>query len=328
MIYFAAFLATGGLVVFAGVALARHADAIAAATGLGRLWTGSLLLAGATSLPEFATDVSAVRLGAVDLAVGDLFGSSLANMLILAVIDFLPPRGRVMERAAFDHALAACLAMGLNALAAVLVFLGTSTAVLWVSPASVLLCALYVGGTRAVYRHATRNGLPPAAPGSAPPLGQAVRGFTGAALLILLAAPAFAWSARGLAESSGLGNTFVGTWLVGLATSLPELVACLAAVRLGAYDLAVGTLFGSNAFNMALFLPLDLAQRGSLFAALDPGHALTGLFAVVLMALGLSGIVYRAKREYALLEPGSWLMLAAYIAAIAVLYFRATAASA
>ena len=328
MSYLLGFLASGAVVVYAGVALTRHADAIAEATRLGRLWVGSVLLAGATSLPELATDVSAVRMGAVDLAIGDLFGSSLANMLILAIVDLVPPRGRLLERAAFDHALAAGLAIGLNALAALFVLLGGDLSVAWLAPGSVLLLAFYLLGTRAVYRHATRDGV--AAPAPAPtaagaPLRPAIAGFGMAAVAILVAAPVFAWSAKGIAEASGLGHTFVGTWLVGFATSLPELVASLAAVRLGAWDLAVGNLFGSNALNMALFVALDAAQPGSLFAAADPSHAITALGAVVLMSLGLSAIVYRAKRQHALLEPSSWLMVAAYAAIFAALYLRNTA---
>jgi cation:H+ antiporter len=159
-----------------------------------------------------------------------------------------------------------------------------------------------------------QSGKPP------PSLRHAVVGFLAAALVVLTAAPAFAWSAKGIAAISGLGNTFVGTWLVGLATSLPEVVACLAAVKMGAFDLAVGNLFGSNAFNMAIFIALDLAQPGNLFAALDPGHALSGLAAVVLMSLGVAAIVYRAKTRFAMLEPGSLLILAAYCGALLLLY--------
>lgn len=76
MSYVLVFIASGTVMVLAGTALARHADAIAEATKLGRLWIGSVLLAGATSLPELTTDISAVRLGATDLAVGDHFGSN------------------------------------------------------------------------------------------------------------------------------------------------------------------------------------------------------------------------------------------------------------
>jgi len=320
-----AFVASGVVVVLASVALARYADAIAEGAKLGRVWIGSVLLAGATSLPELATDIAAVRLGATDLAVGDLFGSSMANMLILALIDLLPPRRQVLQQAAFDHALAASLAISLNALAAVLVLVRPESSLLWVGPGSLLLFLAYLAGTRAVYRHALRGGATtPLAREERPPLSRrrAVFGFALAAIVVLVAAPAFAWSAKGIAEITGLGNTFVGTWLVGLATSLPELVASIAAVRMGAFDLAVGNLFGSNALNMAIFFPLDLIQPGSLFAALDPNHALSGLFAVVLMSLGLAAIVYRAKRRFAMLEPDSLLMLVIYACALWLLYGR------
>ncbi|TAJ51567.1 MAG: sodium:calcium antiporter [Nevskiaceae bacterium] len=322
MIYLLVFLLSGAVVVVAGTALARHADAIAEATRIGRLWVGSVLLAGATSLPELTTDLAAVRLGAPDLAVGDLFGSSLANMLILALLDLMPPRGQVLRNAGAGHVLAASLAISLNALAAVLVLVGLESSFLWIGPGSLLLFCAYLAGTRATYLQAV-NGHGVVAEETAAPrsrLRPALYGFAAAALWVLLAAPAFAWSAKGIAEISGLGNTFVGTWLVGLATSLPELAASLAAVRLGALDLAVGNLFGSNAFNMAIFLPLDLAQPGNLFAAIDRGHALTGLFAVLLTSLGLAAIVYRVKGRYQMLEPGSVLMVLAYFGALWTLY--------
>jgi cation:H+ antiporter len=324
MTFVLAFLASGVVVVLAGSALARYADAIADATRLGRLWVGSVLLAGATSLPELATDVAAVRFGAVDLAVGDLFGSSMANMLILALIDLLPPRRQVLRSAAFEHALAACLAISLNALAAVFVLARPAASALGVSPGSLVLLVAYLAGTRAVFLH-TRHTLPAAAAEAAPalPLRRAALGFGVAAAAIPLAAPVFAWSAKGIAETTGLGHTFVGTWLVGLATSLPELVASLAAVRMGAFDLAVGNLFGSNALNMALFVALDLAQPGALFASLDPSHALAALFAVVLMSLGLAAIVFRAERKLGPLDPDSALMLATYAAALWLLYRHA-----
>ncbi|MBN1203944.1 MAG: sodium:calcium antiporter [Myxococcaceae bacterium] len=329
MIHVLAFLAAGLVVVFAGTALARYGDAIAEATKVGRLWIGSVLLAGATSLPELATDISAVRLGAVDLAVGDLFGSSMANMLILALIDLLPPRRRVLQQVNLDHALSVALAISVNALAAVFILVRPEFTILGISPGSVLLVLAYVLGTRAIYRHVTREGatlsmgLAQEEGPSKLSLRQALLGFGGASAVILVSAPLFAWGAKGIAEMTGLGNTFVGTWLVGLSTSLPELVASVAAVRMGAFDMAVGNLFGSNAFNMAILFPLDLAQRGSLFAAVDPSHVLSALFGVILMALGLAAIAYRAQRRFAMLEPDSLLVLAAYVLGIWLLYLHA-----
>ena len=198
MTYALAFLGSGIVVVLAGVALARHADAIAEATKIGRLWIGAVLLAAATSLPELGTDIAAVRLGATDLAVGDLFGSSMANMLILALIDLMPPRRAVLRRATLDHALAASLAICLNATAAALVVIRPDFPTWWVGPGSVVLFLSYVVGTRAVYRHVSREGAqevtPPSTDGARPPpaLRRSIVAFAIAALVILAAAPVFA----------------------------------------------------------------------------------------------------------------------------------------
>lgn len=67
---------------------------------------------------------------------------------------------------------------------------------------------------------------------------------------------------------------------------------------------------------MALLLPLDLAQSGSLFEVLSRSHVLSGLFAVLMMSLGVAAIVYRAKRRFALIEPGSVLILLGYALAL------------
>lgn len=339
------FLVGGAVIVVAGVALTGAADAIAERTGLGRLWIGAVLLAAATSLPELTTDIAAVRLGAPDLAAGDLFGSSMANMVILALLGLLRPRGAVFREATLDHALTAMLAISLNGLAAVFVLTRPAYVVAGVSPASVFLVLGFAAGMRAVYRHGRRktgaaatlgeaaaqasvdaDAMPPGPPDAPATLTLRVAGarFALATIAILVTAPAFAGAAQRIAELSGLGTTFVGTWLVGISTSLPEVVSSIAAIRLGAFDLAVGNLFGSNAFNMAIFFAMDVAQPGgSIFTVLAPEHVLSALFATILMALGLAAIAYRVERRYALLEPGSTLMLVVYGLGLWTLYNHA-----
>jgi Ca2+/Na+ antiporter len=93
------FVVSAAVIVIAGTYLTRYADAIADLTGLGRLLVGSILLAGATSFPELSVDLSAVRLGEVDMAVGNLIGSSLFNLLILGILDLSHhSRGRMLAR--------------------------------------------------------------------------------------------------------------------------------------------------------------------------------------------------------------------------------------
>jgi cation:H+ antiporter len=316
--------------VVAGSRLARAADAIADRTGIGRVWIGSVLLACATSLPELVTDVAAVRLGVPDLAAGDVFGSSMANMLILALVDLLPPRGRVLRGSTIDHALGGSLAIVLTALAAAFVMTRFDAGVAGVGLGSLAVAVLYVAGTRAVYLHGRRPGALPAdlipppprdAPVREASVRPAVRRFLGGAVAILVAAPVFAWAAARFAELSGLGQTFVGTWLVGFCTSLPELVTSIVAVRMGAFDLAVGNLFGSNAFNMTLFVAMDLAHPGGpVFGVLSGDHVLAALLAVLLMGLGIAAIAYRAERRFAMIELDSVLIVLAYALGMWLVY--------
>jgi len=306
------------LIAFASL-LAHAADRISDATGIGRVWIGTILLAGATSLPELATDIAAVRIGAADLAAGDLFGSSMANMLIFALVGLfvgkLTPPGRSAEVVAL-----AALAMLLNAGAALFVMLQPSWALSGVAPQSLLLASVYCGGMYALYRSGVRSTAIAAEATSTDHrtrLWPALTQFSLAAGALLLLGKPFAQSAAHVAELSGWGLTFVGTLLVGLSTSLPELVTSITAFRMGASGLAVGNLFGSNAVNMVVFLAMDLADRKApIFAQLDPNHSATGLFAVMLMAIAAAVAVAPASRRATL---GRWLIVAIYLLGVMLL---------
>lgn len=328
------FVLTAGAIVGAGIALARGGDVIAARTRLGGLWIGSIFLAMATSLPELATDVSAIRLGVPDLAVGDLFGSSMANMLILGMASLLPG-SELFRKTALDNALLIAFAILLTAMAAVAVLMEPRFTLLGVDPAPVTIAVVYLGGTRLLLRHTTlmreAGTETETVPGSAAAAGdhddggwslrKGLLAFGGGAVLVLLAGPLFARYAAGLARLTGLEASFVGTWLVGFSTSLPELVTTVAAVRMGSYDLAVGNLYGSNAFNTMLLLPLDLVHGGGpLLDAVDPVHALSGLVAIALMAIGLAAVVYRAKGRLSMVEPNGLLMILTYAAGMALIF--------
>lgn len=163
-------LLTGTAVVIAGILLGWSADRIADATGLGRLWTGWVLLAGATSVPEFVTDTSAVKIHAANLAGGDLFGSSLTNMAILAVLALLFAPGSAIASSGEDSQRAAnpgspdvfnaCLAILLTVLGTAFTFFHANIGgIAGVRPESFSLLLLWLLGTRFLYRRqASRSG--------------------------------------------------------------------------------------------------------------------------------------------------------------------------
>ena len=329
------FVVSAGAIVFTGTKLSRYGDQIAELTGLGRLWIGVVLMAAATSLPEVFTTMSAGWIDAPDLAAGNLFGAGMSNMLTLGLIDLLYRQKRVWQQAALGHTLTATLAMVLTAFAAFFVLLRVEVVHFGVGFESVILLILYVLGMRLVFRQedmarrqlehkAVVEGLAeePGSDGSRrDALRYAVRGFSIGALVLLVAAPVLAWSAERIAEESGMTATFIGTSLVAITTSLPELVVSISAVRLGAFDLAVGNLFGSNAFNMAAFFFADLAYRGGgLLSTVSSTHALTALWAIIMMNIGLMGIIYRAERRFRLIEPDSLLMIVVYVLGLWLLF--------
>jgi cation:H+ antiporter len=321
------FFLSAVVIVIAGTKLSQYGDHIAEHTGLGGLWIGVVLMAGATSLPEVLTTLSAALLRAPDLAVGDLFGAVLSNMLTLGIIDLLHRQKRVWQQAAYEHTLSAALAMALTGLAGLSILLRTNLAVWGVGLDSLAIVVIYVCGMRVVYRQEDlrrrqqerERVLEAAEAGehqmsvSPVALRRASVGFALATLAIVLAAPALAVSAKEIAEVTGIGTTVIGTSLVAVTTSLPELVTALAAVRLGAFDLAVGNLFGSNAFNMSVLFVTDVAYRsGPLLSAVSSTHAVTALIGILLMNIGLMGIIYRAERRFLLIEPDSFLMVVGY----------------
>jgi cation:H+ antiporter len=326
------FLVAAGVIVAAGVVLTRCADAIAELTGLGRMLVGMVLIAAATSLPELAVDVSAMRMGIPNLGVGDLLGSSLYNLLILAVLDLLHRgRGGMLSRTSAAHALSATMSIALTAMAGMAVLLGprwpqASFAGIGVSAWAIVV--VFVLGVRIVFfdQKLAAEKLEQRRPSAEAAarrlsLSRALIGYVATAAVILVAGPYLAEAAGRIAELSGLGESFVGTAFVALSTSLPELSTSLTALRMKAYDLILGNILGSNSFNMTLFAALDLAYPGPLFAAVSPANAVTALAVVLVTTVVIAGQLYHAERRVRFIEPDALLVVALVIGSLALNFF-------
>ncbi len=328
------FIAMAAIMVQAGAALAAYGDQIAERMHMSRLFVGTLLLAFATSLPELATDITAARAGAPDLAVGDLFGSSMANMAILAIID-LRYRGRVWPAVELGHARVAAVAMALTSLAAAAIFLPETWAIGWVGVTPIVILVCYVASIAWFRRSgplARPAGHGPGIPiqrptgWSADAARVSSRGlwvrFGVAGLVILLTAPIMTLSVKAITEISGLDQSFMGAALLAVTTSMPELIASLAALRIGSYDMAVGNLFGSNVANMSVLFFADLAYvEGPILAAVSSVHVVSALGALLLMAIAVAAIVGDSETRLRRLEPDAVVLLVVYALVLTVLAF-------
>jgi len=320
------FLGSSTMIVLAATQLAKYGDAIAVRTRLGGMFVGTLLLAGATSLPELLTTISSLSQGVPSLAVGNLLGSNMFNMFVLALLDMLFRQARILRRVAMRHALTASLATLLIGMAAFFILADVDLRIGWIGLDSLLLLVTYVVGVRLI-----QSGNPATAGETAPEaelegiptVRRALVGFFLAASVLVAVTPWLVRSSKEIAEITGLGTGFVGMTLVAMVTSLPELATTIAAVRIGAFDLAVGNLFGSNAFNVVVLGLTDFFYLpGRFLGVIDPTFALVALLGLILTSLGLIGNLARVERRLLFIEIDALIILLVYLGGMWFLYAR------
>ena len=152
------FLLSSAVIVFSAIKLSQYGDIISVRTRLSGMFVGTLLLAGATSLPELLSSVNAVYLGIPGMAAGSMFGSNMFNMLMLAILDLIYQNARILRRVAMNHALTASLATLLTGAAVFFVLADINLSLGWVGMDSLVIILIYIAGMRMIQ---TQGGPPP-----------------------------------------------------------------------------------------------------------------------------------------------------------------------
>lgn len=330
------FVLCASLIGIAGYQLSRYGDAIAQHTDMSGSWVGLALLATVTSLPELVTGISSVTVAnAPNLAVGDALGSCVVNLVFLVVIDSFFRKEPLWPRAGQGHVLAA--AFGVLMLGFTLVSLLMSQVKLPQSPVlttaltqlgfgftTPVLLGLYLVAMRTVFAYERDHAVvqTDALDAALPALRTAAIRFTLAACVVAGAGVWLPFVATDLANVMAWNKSFVGSLFVALATSLPELAVTLSALRMGALDMAIGNLLGSNLFNVAIIAVDDVFYHpGVLLASVSPVHAVTAGSAITMTGLALVGLFFKPTGR--VLRYMSWVSLglaAMYLLNTYVLY--------
>ena len=319
--YIAIFLVSAVVVVFAAITLGKAGDAIASNTGLGHLWVGLLLIAGATSLPELVTTVTAVNLDSPGLAVGTIMGANMLNVAKLSLIAAVFGGPLLYQRLSKGQELLSIEALGLTALATLFIAIGWGAEFMGITLAAIVILAAYLFGSRVLYT--TSIGDP--APAAKEPAHSLRWGWTMyliAALIITISATILTISAVEIAEQTGIAASFVGVLAVAFVTTVPELTVGITLMRIGAPEMAVAEFHGSNAFNIAILAVADFAFiEGSLLGDLDDSVLLAGVFAVLLV--GMSALQIRLRRRmkhFSLTEPSTFSFLTLYLGGLYLVF--------
>jgi len=317
------------VIVIAGSRLSRLADTLSDRTGLGEALFGVLFLAGVTSLPDFAATLSAAVDSRPDLAMSNVMGSMAVNLVFLGVADI------VYRKANLEHAAASSVNLMMAILLIVLLTLPLlaifTPAVTWLNlhPFTPVIVTAYLFGMHLVHRAQER-------PMWFPRLTlQTVSdepeqhfrshtatvwfGFISMAVVTTMAGWVLMEAAKGIADQTGLSETVVGGMFTAMATSTPELVTTIAAIRIGALTLAVSNIFGTNCFNMLVVAAADAGySSGSIYHDMAPVQMTWGLVSILMTAILLLGLVRRQTYGIGRIGFESALILGVYAVALGV----------
>lgn len=290
------------MIGFAGPVLIRNGEIISSLTGLSRTWIGLVLLATATSLPELFTGISSVTIAnAPNIAVGDVLGSCVFNLVMLVLLDELSRDEPLYRRIDQAHILTAGFGVILIGAAGAFLLLsqnGASLQFFHVSAYTPFIVIIYVVAMRAAFVYEKRSHRAPelGARKDGITLRKAILRYAGASAVVIGAGTWLPFIGQELMEITGWKATFVGTLLIAAATSVPELVVTVSALRMGAVDLAIGNLLGSNLFDILILAIDDIAYvEGPLLGAVSPAHAITAFAGAVMSGIFIVAMLYRPE---------------------------------
>jgi len=316
-----------------GTWITKVVDQLADRTGIGEAIAGALLLGAATSLGGSVVSVTAALNGRPELALGNALGGIAVQTAMLVIADL------VYRRANLEHAAASAENMMQNALLMALlalILLGPTLPdfTIWgIHPVTPMLVVVYVYGLHMIGRSRDKPMWKPTGTSETrkdepedladvPGLLNLAFRFTGLMLVLGLAGWIMQQAASNIVDQTWLDATVVGVLFTAVATSLPELVTSVAAVRRGALTLAVGGIIGGNAFDTLFTAASDVAYReGSIYHAMTDSLVFWTALTMLMSAVLLMGLIRREERGPGAIGIESITLLVLYAGGVLLLLF-------
>ena len=327
------FIALAAVVGYVGTLLTKTADQLADVTGLGEALVGGILLGGVTSISGIITSVTAAYEGQPEMAFSNALGGIAAQTVFLAVADI------VYKRANLEHASASFpnLMQGVLLIVmlgfVVLVMAAEPLLVAGTHPASVVLILIYIFGTRLISKakkhpmwepsdtSETVEDVPDEENKENINLGWLIVRFASLAVVVGFAGYFIAQTAIIISDKSGVSASFMGALFTSVATSLPELVVSVSAVRQGALTLAVSNIIGGNTFDVLFVSFADTAyQDGSIYHSATSSQLFVISLTILLTSVLLLGLLHRQKYGFAKVGWESIVSIIVFVGGYIILY--------
>lgn len=295
------------VIFFSGQKVAKYGDIIAQRTGIGHVWMGVVAVALVTSLPELFTGISAVTLvSAPDLAIGDLIGANAFNLFNLALLDIFHRNGSIMAVASQAHRLTGWFSLILVVIVGVFIFVGTRISEMplgWIGWYTPLIIIVYLLSVRQLFYYEKKHmaAKEPDTYSVEISLKRVYIYFCISAVFIMGAGIWLATIGDEIAQVTGWGKSFVGSLFLAFTTTLPEITVSFAAMRIGAIDMAVANMVGSNLFNLTIIPVTDLIYTsGPILARISESHLITAAAVALMSLLFIAGLRFKPGRFFRL----------------------------
>lgn len=293
---------------YSGVKVSHLADELADRTGLGEVVAGALFVGASTSLPGAITSVTTAYQGFPSLAIGNALGGLTVQTVFIAVADLFYRRANLEHAAATPVGMAQGIVLIALLSVALIASVVPGVSIWGVHPASLIMPVGYLFALlllnhvkeddmwRATMTDETREEESDPSESADDRSDRAVWSmFALFAAITAVAGYFIGQTSIAIVSFTGVDDTLFGTTFTAIANSLPELVTAIAAVRIGAVNLAVGDIIGGNAFEV-LFLALsDFVSPTNIYAEMKPQDQATALFAMLMVSIVLLGMMKREK---------------------------------
>ncbi|MDY5972174.1 MAG: cation transporter [Butyricicoccus sp.] len=243
-------------VIFFSARLGYYVDLLDKKTSLASAFIGGVMLAAVTSLPEMFTSITSVaQIGKPELVIGNLLGSDLFNVFVLGAVFLLSFKGLMRAKVTRSHLTTAVCVLIVYGILMVAMIADNSLFFGGVSLISLVIFGLYLWSVRKMSGDEDTADEEDVSPLT---LRAVVVRFVIYAVLLVIASILITYASDYLGTELGWGATFAGAILLGIATSLPEMISCFVLARIGNFNAMIGNIVGSNIFNFAVLLLADL----------------------------------------------------------------------
>lgn len=308
------------LVFIFGTRATKSADIIAEKKKLSRAFMGVVFISMITSFPELFTGISAAAIvKSADLAVGEIIGSCVFNLLIIALIEGVFRKQKLYIHQKKSDIMPLGFSFIMVGLLTLFLSLNFSVTIFNVGISSLMIFVFYIVFLRILFKE--RKISINIELYNNKSLKTEISNFIISALVIIGIGIYLPVVGKEIALVMNWSESFVGVIFLAFVTSFPELVVSISSARIGAFDMFLGNIAGSNLFNIAIIFLIDIFYlKGDVLVDLSPINMTCGIIAMMMNFIVIFALVRKSSYKiFNLISINALLLIVLYMLNLIIL---------